>query len=102
MQVPFGKVSSIGLDLGLPYTVADEEKIKLEKLDRDIDDAVALCAKSVKAHGNYNTKYYEAELLDIELKEKTRIYLEAQAGILAETLEEINLVLYVVLLPIRR
>lgn len=65
----------------------DEEKIKLEKLDKDIDDAVALCVKSVKAHGDYNTKYYKAELLDIELKEKTKIYLEAQAGILAETLE---------------
>lgn len=64
-----------------------EEKAKLEKLDKDIDDAVAFCVKSVKAQGDYKAKYYEAELLDIELKEKTRIYLEAQAGILAETLE---------------
>ena len=81
------KIGEEKLKLETEKKKKDEEKIKLEKLDKDIDDAVALCVKSVKAHGDYNTKYYEAELLDIELKEKTRIYLEAQAGILAETLE---------------
>ncbi len=65
----------------------EEEKAKLEKLDKDIDDAAILRLKAVKAHGDYNAKYHEAEVLDAEFKEKTRIYLEAQAGILAETLE---------------
>ena len=65
----------------------EEEKAKLEKLNKDIDDAAQTNLKFSEAHENYNTKYHEAELLDIELKEKTRIYLEAQAGILAETLK---------------
>ena len=82
------KIGEEKLKLETEKKKKEEEKTKLEKLDKDIDDAVALCSKSVKVQGDYKTKYFEAELLDIELKEKTRIYLEAQAGILAETLEE--------------
>ena len=82
------KIGEEKLKLKTEKKKKEEEKTKLEKLDKDIDDAVALCSKSVKVQGDYKTKYFEAELLDIELKEKTRIYLEAQAGILAETLEE--------------
>ena len=65
-----------------------EEKDRLEKLCKDIDDALMLRIKSVNAHEYYKNKYLCAQLLDNELKEKTRIYLDAQAGILAETLEE--------------
>jgi exonuclease SbcC len=64
-----------------------EEKAKIEKLDKDIDDAAALYLRSVNAQEEYKTLYAHAQQLDIELKEKTRIYLEAQAGILAENLE---------------
>ncbi len=65
-----------------------EEKEKLEKLERDIDDAKKQRIKYEEATASYVQKQEKAELLDTELKEKTRIYLEAQAGILAETLEE--------------
>jgi len=65
----------------------ENEKVKLEKLDRDIDDAKALVVKADEAYMEYKTKYNEAELLEADIKEKTRIYLEAQAGILAETLK---------------
>ncbi len=64
-----------------------EEKEKLEKLNNDIDDAKEQRSKYEKVTGDYTQKQKNAELLDAELKEKTRIYLEAQAGILAETLE---------------
>ena len=64
-----------------------EEKAKLEKLDKDIDDAFESNKKVQTAIGFYSEKNDHAEELDAEYKEKTRIYLEAQAGILAETLE---------------
>lgn len=64
-----------------------EAKAKLENLDKNIDDAESSRLKSAKAIGDYKAKSSETELLEAELKEKTRIYLEVQAGILAETLE---------------
>ncbi len=81
------KIGEENIKLETEKKTQEETKTKLEKLDKNIDDAVATCLNSVKASGDYKTKYYEAELLDVELKEKTRIYLEAQAGILADTLE---------------
>lgn len=83
----FDKVGEEKLKLENEKKKEEEKKAKLKKLDSDIDDAIALSAQSEKAREEYNKKYYEVELLDSELKEKTRIYLEAQAGILAETLE---------------
>ena len=65
----------------------EDEKEKLEKLDKNIIDAKNSKDAYLKASKNYTEKYTDAEIKDIELKEKTRIYLEAQAGILAETLE---------------
>jgi exonuclease SbcC len=62
-----------------------EEKGKLEKLDKDIDDVKKQRIKYEEATASYIQKQEKAELLDTELKEKTRIYVEAQAGILAET-----------------
>ncbi len=81
------KIGEEKLKLETEKKKQQEEKTKLEKLDKDIDNLVELCLKSVKAHRDYTKKYFEADTLDDELKEKTRIYLEAQAGILAETLE---------------
>ena len=65
----------------------EEIKAKLEKLDKDIDDAKKQRIRYEEATASYTQKQKNAEQADIELKEKTRIYLEAQAGILAETLE---------------
>lgn len=65
----------------------EDEKTKLEKLEENIADAEKINDAYIKANADYIDKYSGAEKLDIELKEKTRIYLEAQAGILADTLE---------------
>ena len=79
-----------------------EEKIRLEaekaKLCEKKENAVKLCTaiadalksaeKYADANAAYMKKYDGALALDGELKEKTRIYLEAQAGILADTLEQ--------------
>jgi len=83
----FEKIGEENLKLETEKKKQQEEKTKSEKLDKDIDDAISLSLKSLKAYEDYNTKYHEAELMEIELKEKTRIYLDAQAGILAENLE---------------
>ncbi len=66
----------------------DEEREKLQKLSDSIDDVNALNLKYVKSKEIYIKKNSDAEKLEAELKEKTRIYLEAQAGILADTLKE--------------
>ena len=66
----------------------EEEKSKLENLSKSIDDALSLSLKAKVANDDYKAKYAEFEVLDAKVKEKTRIYLEAQAGILAETLED--------------
>lgn len=81
------KIGEEKLKLETEKKKQQEEKEKLEKLDKDIDDAEKLELEYDKAYKNYSLKYAEAELVDNSLKEKTRIYLEAQAGILAETLE---------------
>ncbi len=64
-----------------------EEKEKSEKLNKDIKAAKKQRIIYEEAAASYVEKQKYAEILDAELKEKTRIYLEAQAGILAETLE---------------
>jgi len=64
-----------------------EEKEKSEKLNKDIKAAKKQRIIYGEAAASYVEKQKYAEMLDAELKEKTRIYLEAQAGILAETLE---------------
>jgi len=65
----------------------ENEKTKLKNLDEAIDESENLRLNAVNAQKDYKTKYLAAEELDMELKEKTRVYLEAQAGILAEALE---------------
>jgi len=65
----------------------EEEKEKLEKLDKAICDLSSLEEKYRAATALYTKKAEDAEKLNSKHREKTRIYLEAQAGILAETLE---------------
>ena len=81
------KIGEEKLKLETEKKKQQEEKEKLEKLDKDIDDAKKQRIKYEEATASYIQKQEKAELLDTELKEKTRIYFEAQAGILAETLE---------------
>ena len=82
------KIGEEKLKLETEKKKQQEEKEKLEKLDKDIDDAKKQRIRYEEATASYIQKQEKAELLDTELKEKTRIYFEAQAGILAETLEE--------------
>lgn len=65
-----------------------EEKEKLNNLETSIDSVLKLRAEYNRANRIYSEKYACAQSLDAALKEKTRIYLEAQAGILADTLTE--------------
>ena len=65
----------------------EDEKTKLKKTLKDANDAIKLTAEYSAANSEYTRKYQEAQVFDAELKEKTRIYLEAQAGILADTLK---------------
>lgn len=65
----------------------EDETEKLRNLDKDVDAVIESGIQYFKANGDYTEKYNNAQLLDAELKEKTRIYLEAQAGILADSLE---------------
>ncbi len=65
-----------------------EKKEGIEKLRAAIADVLRAAEKYSDANASYMKKYSDALLLDGELKEKTRIYLEAQAGILADTLEQ--------------
>ena len=81
------KIGEEKLKLETEKKKQQEEKEKLEKLDKDIDDAKKQRIRYEEATASYIHKQEKAELLDTELKEKTRIYFEAQAGILAETLE---------------
>ena len=48
--------------------------------EKDIDDAKKQRIRYEEATASYIQKQEKAELLDTELKEKTRIYFEAQAG----------------------
>jgi len=68
-------------------TRKQEDKEKLKKLSDAICDVLKSVSEFSDANRTYSEKYQSAETLDAELKEKTRIYLEAQAGILADTLE---------------
>lgn len=81
------KIGEEKLKLETEKKKQDEEKTKLEKLHKDIDDAFKSNERAEKAICFYSEKIKYAKELDDELKEKTRIHLEAQAGILAETLE---------------
>lgn len=65
----------------------EEEKAKSEELIKNIDDTQELNKKYKAACEEYNKKYSVLEMINILLKDKTKIYLEAQAGILAETLK---------------
>ena len=63
------------------------EKDKLEALEISIKGLEGLSAEVNGAIASYNDKYADFEKLDAEYKEQTRLYFEAQAGILADTLE---------------
>ncbi len=65
----------------------EEEKEKLKELGNSIDDVLRIRDEYSEANKIYTEKYCYAEILGTELKEKTRIYLEAQAGILADMLK---------------
>ena len=60
---------------------------KLEKLRKDLSLLNELTKRYEEVRMVYERKIQEAELWDKEYKRKNRIYLDAQAGILAETLE---------------
>ncbi len=64
----------------------EKEKDNLKKLTVNIDSYLQSGAMYHTAKKNYMEKYQSALSVDAELKETTRIYLEAQAGILADTL----------------
>ena len=81
------KVGEEKLSLEAEKKKQEEEKAKLTVLTKSIADTEKSKEAFLSAKRDYLGKYSEAEKLDNELKEKTRIYLEAQAGILAETLE---------------
>ena len=81
------KIGEEKLKLEIEKKKQTEEKDKAEKLDKDIDDIFESGKKAQNAIRFYSEKSDYAKELEAELKEKTRIYLEAQAGILAETLE---------------
>lgn len=66
---------------------SEDEKASFKQIDKNIDEVKKSKLEYLAANENYINKYAEAEKLDIKLKEKTRLYLEAQAGILADTLE---------------
>jgi len=65
-----------------------DEKAKLEQLLKDIADVDELREKLKDAIDKYNTRYSSVQTIEAELNLKTKIYLEAQAGILADTLLE--------------
>ena len=81
------KIGEEKLKLETEKKKQQDEKENIEKLDKDIDDAKKQRIRYEEATASYIQKQEKAELLDTELKENTRIYFEAQAGILAETLE---------------
>lgn len=64
-----------------------EEKEKLEKIVKNINDSERLCKKYTEAKRYYEIKRSETESLSLKLEHKRRIYREEQAGILADTLE---------------
>lgn len=66
----------------------EDKKLKLEQLNKKIDDYHNLYLDFAKAHKEYKDACLKGDKLDTELKEKMQLYLEAQAGILAETLKE--------------
>ena len=65
-----------------------ELKENIEKLRANISDVLVSAKRYSDANSVYMKKYDDALARDGELKEKTRIYLDAQAGILADTLEQ--------------
>ena len=81
------KIGETKLKLETEKKNLQDEKNKLEKLNANIEDAEKQRKKYEEAVFLYSQKQKSSEILDAEFKEKTRIYLEAQAGILAETLE---------------
>lgn len=81
------KIGEEKLKLESEKKTQEEIKTKLEQLNKNIDNVNNQCSKYLEAINLYSQKQKNAELSEDELKEKTRIYFEAQAGILAETLE---------------
>ncbi len=65
----------------------ENEKEKIKNLCNVIDDIEKLRERFLKLYNSYKEKNINTDQLELELKEKTKIYLEAQAGILGETLE---------------
>ncbi len=82
------KIGEEKLKLEAEKEKPEAEKVRLETLNTELDEAVRLCMEYDEARQDYITKYNKSEAADAELKDRTKIYLEAQAGILAETLEE--------------
>ncbi len=66
----------------------EEEKSRLEKLNTAIVEAEKSKGVFLSANKTYTEKQHYAEKLDSEYRQKRRIYLEAQAGILAENLQQ--------------
>lgn len=66
----------------------EEEKSKFRKLLSSIDEAETSRQNFQSANGIYAEKQELTEKLDADYKQKRRIYLEAQAGILAENLQD--------------
>lgn len=63
------------------------EKEKIINLCNAINDIEKLKEKFLSLYNNYKEKSINAEQLECKLKEKTKIYFEAQAGILGESLQ---------------
>ena len=85
------KVSKVGeekIKLDNEKQKKDDEKARLEDLEKSIDEAEKLKDKYLREVEHYDREYRVWAELDAELKRNTKIYLDAQAGILAQTLED--------------
>lgn len=65
-----------------------EEKLKIEQLIKKIDEFIDLFLDLTKAQRKYKDLCIKSDALDADYKAKMRLYLDAQAGILAEDLKE--------------
>lgn len=65
-----------------------EQSLRLNSLKVNIDSLNGAKEDYKKAIKRYEEKAAEEDKLDIEFKQKNRMYLDAQAGILAQTLKE--------------
>ena len=66
----------------------NEELLKLNALSQSMNNLKQKKAEYDSALKDYNKKQVAADSFDLQFKEQNRIYLEAQAGILADTLKD--------------